>query len=1197
MDKFAGRIAAGVLAFALAGASPAQVVISQVYGGGGNNGAPLRNDFIELHNNGASAVDLSGWSVQYASAAGTSWQRTELSGSIAPGAYYLIQQAAGANADAPTLPTPDAVGTIPMAGSAGKVALVNSTAVLSGACPTGNVDFVGFGATATCAEGAAPTANLGNATAALRGDSGCIDTNNNGADLVAGTPLPRNGASPLHVCIASDLPVLSVGDAVVVEGNDGQATLHFPVTLSGTPDDNRQVTFDYATVDGTATVADGDYSAASGSLQLGGAGRQAVIAITVNGDTRYEPSEIVLLNLTNIAGAIAGDAQAEGSIDNDDLLALSAIHHIQGNGASSPMVGQMVSTEGVVTGRKNNGFFIQSTQPDADPTTSEGVFVFTGAAAPAVAAIGNRVRVTGTVFEFVPSADPGQAPLTEIGGSPVVALVAVANPDLPPWFSLPAPVQLTSTFPDPNGPLDQLERVEGMRVQITSATVVAPTQGSTNEPNATGSSNGVFNVVVAGVPRPFREPGIQAPDNPPDGGTAPPIPRWDFNPELLTVDSDALGGERWDVSFGAQIGNMIGPLDYGFRRYTLLPDQLLPTTILRSPEFAPRPAAASADPAAFTVAGYNLERFFDTTNDPSIGEPVLTAAAFERRLAKASLGIRKYLHAPDILGAIEVENLSTLQTLASRINADAVAAGDPDPRYVPYLLEGNDVGGIDVGFLVKTADVQAGVARVEVQSVAQIGKDTTWVEPNGSSSLLNDRPPLVLEAMIHDAQGRAFPLGVVLVHQRSLSGADANDADGDRIRHKRQYQAEFLAADLNRRQADTPGARLVVLGDFNAFEFNDGLVDAMNVVTGTPSADEATAVPGDGADLVEPNLVNLGGLTPAAERYSFLFGGNAQTLDHVLVNEELVVHTSSIALDHARINADFPEINRNDAASPSRLSDHDPVLATFVPRSHADLGVTATATSAATRVGEAIAFDATLANHGPEAADFPGIGFVLDGALPTMAVVAPAGWNCDAPQVDAGKTSVACTASTLADGAAATFVVTATATEAQVGATVALAVAADAQSFDPVASNDQASTSAEVFAVADLAVSLLGPGKHLRSGTVGSYLVTLGNAGADIAPQTRLTLSGDAPAANVAIDAPQGWTCDVTAAGAGFEASCSGATLAANTIRPFALAIVAPPREGDERLTVTAQVSAPVRDPHAHNNHASHSVRLIGRPH
>src|SRR6185503_21315430 len=123
----------------LAAPASANVMISQLYGGGGNAGAPLTNDFVELHNNGAAPVNVTGWSVQYASAAGTTWsgaQLTVLSGSIPAGGYYLVQLAAGATPSA-ALPTPDAIGTTLMSATAGKVALVNNAVALTGACPLG----------------------------------------------------------------------------------------------------------------------------------------------------------------------------------------------------------------------------------------------------------------------------------------------------------------------------------------------------------------------------------------------------------------------------------------------------------------------------------------------------------------------------------------------------------------------------------------------------------------------------------------------------------------------------------------------------------------------------------------------------------------------------------------------------------------------------------------------------------------------------------------------------------------------------------------------------------------------------------------------------------------------------------------------------------------------------------------------------
>src|SRR5450830_1701085 len=141
----AAALAAAFSAPALA-ASP--VVISQVYGGGGNSGATIKNDFIELFNRSSAAVDISGWSVQYASATGTSWQVTKLSGNtvLQPGQYFLVQESAGTGGSV-DLPTPDASGSLALSGTTGKVALVANGNALSGAAPAASsfVDLLGFG--------------------------------------------------------------------------------------------------------------------------------------------------------------------------------------------------------------------------------------------------------------------------------------------------------------------------------------------------------------------------------------------------------------------------------------------------------------------------------------------------------------------------------------------------------------------------------------------------------------------------------------------------------------------------------------------------------------------------------------------------------------------------------------------------------------------------------------------------------------------------------------------------------------------------------------------------------------------------------------------------------------------------------------------------------------------------------------------
>ncbi|HKZ79768.1 MAG TPA: lamin tail domain-containing protein [Pyrinomonadaceae bacterium] len=205
--------------------SGGSIVISQIYAGGGNSGAPFRNDFIELFNRGTEAQSLDGWSVQYASATGSNWSITNLPPvTLAPGQYFLIQESSG-GASGATLPPPDATGTITMAASAGIVALVHTTTALTGSCQTSPtvVDMVGYGTGANCFRGAGPTAAPGNTTAVLRKENGCMDTQDNRDDFATGTPLPRNTTVQANHCsIAADflLIVSNLGRLVDSAGTD-----------------------------------------------------------------------------------------------------------------------------------------------------------------------------------------------------------------------------------------------------------------------------------------------------------------------------------------------------------------------------------------------------------------------------------------------------------------------------------------------------------------------------------------------------------------------------------------------------------------------------------------------------------------------------------------------------------------------------------------------------------------------------------------------------------------------------------------------------------------------------------------------------------------------------------------------------------------------------------------------------------------
>jgi predicted extracellular nuclease len=655
------------------------------------------------------------------------------------------------------------------------------------------LDFVGYGGSASCFEGAGPTSAPGNTTAVRRGFRGCTDNGNNAADFATGAPNPRNSASPTQSCVPTPL----------------------------------------------------------------------------------------------------------------------ATHEIQGSGRTSPHDGELVSTSGIVTGRKSNGFFIQASDDDADDDsdTSEGVFVFTSSSPAAAAAVGNAVSVVGFVEEFIPSQDPNSPPMTEITGPPIVNLLSTGN-------ALPAAVTLTVAAIDPAGSIEQHERLEGMRVHVDSLTAVSPTMGSINESEAVSTTNGVFYAVITGVARPFREPGIQVPEPLPPGSPCC-IPSFDANPERLRVDSDAIGAAALEVTSGAVVTGVTGPLDYAFRTYTILPDPppALPPLVSGLARAVPVRAPAADE---FTVGSFNMERFFDTEDDSATEEPVLTVPAFDDRLNKASLAIRDLMRSPDILGVQEVENLPTLQALADRINADTLAAGGSHPRYAPFLFEGNDIGGIDSGFLVKGSKVTA----VEVD---QEGKDATFIDPNTDlPAVLHDRPPVVLRAAVQQPAGAPFPVTVIVNHHRSLSGINS-PTDGHRVRTKRRAQAEDLANLIQDRQTADPGEALAAVGDFNAFQFSDGYVDVVGTIKGTPApADQVVLA---SSDLVNPDLVNLVDSVPAQERYSFSFDGSAQVLDHVLVNSVLL--TKARGLQYARGNMDSPESFRNDPTRPERLSDHDMPVAYF----------------------------------------------------------------------------------------------------------------------------------------------------------------------------------------------------------------------------------------------------------------------------
>jgi hypothetical protein len=259
-----------------------------------------------------------------------------------------------------------------------------------------------------------------------------------------------------------------------------------------------------------------------------------------------------------------------------------------------------------------------------------------------------------------------------------------------------------------------------------------------------------------------------------------------------------------------------------------------------------------------------------------------------------------------------VEKLGVLDDLTAEILAD-----DPTVSYTAYLEEGNDVGGIDVGFLVRR--------NIAVTQVTQLGADELFFFDDPASPL-HDRPPLLLEALCDDT----FPIAVMVLHMRSLGGIETT-----RVQQKRYEQAESVANMLQNIQSIDPDVHLVVLGDFNAFEFTDGYVDLAGIIKGdfTPS-DSLVCDTNPCADLIDPDLTDQVLGIPADQRYSFIFRdtfnsagsrGDAQVLDHAMTSEAL--RDLVQGFEYGRGNADAAAGLLTDpgleAPLALRSSDHD----------------------------------------------------------------------------------------------------------------------------------------------------------------------------------------------------------------------------------------------------------------------------------
>lgn len=351
------------------------VVISQVYGGGGNSGATLKNDFIELHNISSASVDVSTWSVQYGAATSSAWAVTPLTGSIPAGGYYLVQEAQGAGGTA-SLPTPDASGSLAMSATAGKVALSNSTTPLTGASPSA-IDLVGFGPTANGYEGS-PTPVLSNTTAALRKDAGSTDTDNNANDFTVGAPSPRNSATAPYTPAAT-------ATQVRVETAAGGSGVVVP------------------------------------SQTLGSSSSLTVYAVSRDGSAGFIANPAATWSLTNVTGGVvSGDLVASG-----DGKSATLTSHAAGTATIHAVVSGLTSVDSgtitVTTASTNPAASVVASSTDV---VNSGTVVLTATITPGANPASTGLTVTGD--------------LSALGGSSTQAFTAGANNTFTYTAAIPA---------------------------------------------------------------------------------------------------------------------------------------------------------------------------------------------------------------------------------------------------------------------------------------------------------------------------------------------------------------------------------------------------------------------------------------------------------------------------------------------------------------------------------------------------------------------------------------------------------------------------------------------------------------------------------------------------------------------------------------------------------------------------------------
>ncbi|MGK6319449.1 Calx-beta domain-containing protein [Sphingomonas sp. DT-204] len=654
---------------------------------------------------------------------------------------------------------------------------------------------------------------------------------------------------------------LRIGDARTVEGDDGTSNLVFTVHRAGGT--ALAASVDYAvSLDGTATADDLAGAALSGTVGFAAGETSKQIVIPIKGDTIGEGNETLSVTLGATTGdVVVDDAHAVGTITNDDPIALS-IGAIQGEGHQSAYVGQPVSTTGIVTAVDSNGFYLQSAEGDGNAATSDAIFVFTGSA-PTVH-VGDGLSVSGTVSEF--AGDAQGLTVTEIvtptisvestGNALPAAVLIGAGGILPPTEVIED--DAFASFDPAQDGLDFWESLEGMRVTIDAPQAVSNTD-----------SFGETDVVASH--------GAGATGMNDRGGIT--IAPGDYNPEKIQIDDDSaiFSGFTPGYTIGDQLSSVTGVVNYSFDQYEVIATEAVAVT--KDATLDREATTLSAGDANYlSIATYNLENLDTSDNKFDI-------------LAN---DIVYSLKAPDIVAVQEIQDADGAGS-GTDLSGTVTAQGLIDAIY--------EASGLHYAY-VEVAPTVAGSTGGEPGGNIRNGylynlDRVDYVD--GSAELITGgayagtRNPLAAQ---FEFGGQTIT--TINVHLTSRLGSDPllgntqpADNAGDAAR---TAQAAGVKAYIQEHLADDPALNIAVLGDWNGFYFEDAQTQLTDPAQGGV-------------------LTNLNTLLPEEERYSYLFDGNAQQIDNILVTGGLLG------------GAQYDAVHLNSQVAGSRPTDHDPQLA------------------------------------------------------------------------------------------------------------------------------------------------------------------------------------------------------------------------------------------------------------------------------